>query len=60
MIELERRIREKNATIGVIGLGYVGLPLACLFARKGFTVLGADIKKKRRCRKDKPWEKSNK
>ncbi|MFQ5800923.1 MAG: nucleotide sugar dehydrogenase [Candidatus Hydrothermarchaeales archaeon] len=45
MTGLERRIREKKAVIGVIGLGYVGLPLACLFAREGFTVLGADIKR---------------
>jgi UDP-N-acetyl-D-mannosaminuronic acid dehydrogenase len=44
MVGLERRIQEKSAVIGVIGLGYVGLPLACLFAQKGYTVLGADIK----------------
>jgi UDP-N-acetyl-D-mannosaminuronic acid dehydrogenase len=45
MNALERRIEDKTAKIGVIGLGYVGLPLACLFAKKGFTVIGADIKK---------------
>ena len=33
----------RQATIGIIGLGYVGLPLACAFARKAFTVLGFDI-----------------
>jgi UDP-N-acetyl-D-mannosaminuronate dehydrogenase len=44
MVGLERRIQEKTAVIGVIGLGYVGLPLACLFAKKGYTVFGADIK----------------
>jgi UDP-N-acetyl-D-mannosaminuronic acid dehydrogenase len=44
MVGLENRIQEKTAVIGVIGLGYVGLPLASLFAQKGYTVLGADIK----------------
>lgn len=33
-------IRTKKAKIGVIGLGYVGLPLAILFAKKGFSVTG--------------------
>ncbi len=41
---LEKRIKEKKAVIGIIGLGYVGLPLACLFANKGYDVIGADIK----------------
>ena len=36
------RIKAKEARIGVIGLGYVGLPLALAFARQGFTVLGFD------------------
>src|SRR6266404_1703458 len=35
--------RAHTATIGVIGLGYVGLPLACTAAGKGFQVLGFDI-----------------
>ncbi len=34
---------KKNYTIGVIGLGYVGLPLAILFAKKKFRVIGFDI-----------------
>lgn len=34
---------KKNYTIGVIGLGYVGLPLAILFAKKKFKVIGFDI-----------------
>lgn len=40
-------IRSKKASIGVIGLGYVGLPLAELFAKKGFQVTGfvRDMKK---------------
>ena len=37
------RIRAREARVGVIGLGYVGLPLACEFARAGFTVQGIDI-----------------
>lgn len=44
MKKLRKLIKEKTAVIGVIGLGYVGLPLACLFARKGYTVTGADVK----------------
>jgi UDP-N-acetyl-D-mannosaminuronic acid dehydrogenase len=38
------KIKRKKAKVGVIGLGYVGLPLACLLAKKGFTVRGVDIK----------------
>src|SRR5882672_10577027 len=37
------RIRAKQARIGVIGLGYVGLPLAVEFARAGFDVTGFDV-----------------
>jgi UDP-N-acetyl-D-glucosamine dehydrogenase len=33
----------KTAKIGVLGLGYVGLPLACLFAERGFFVTGYDV-----------------
>ena len=40
---LEARILEKTARIGVIGLGYVGLPLAIEFARKGFQTVGIDL-----------------
>lgn len=36
-------IRKREAVIGVIGLGYVGLPLVMEFARAGFKVLGFDI-----------------
>ena len=39
---LYARIEAKRARIGVIGLGYVGLPLALAFAEHGFTVLGFD------------------
>ena len=37
------RIRKKEARIGVIGLGYVGLPLAVEFARAGFDTTGFDV-----------------
>lgn len=36
-------IRSKQAKVGIIGLGYVGLPLAIEFASKGFAVLGFDL-----------------
>jgi UDP-N-acetyl-D-glucosamine dehydrogenase len=41
--QLLDRIRTKKARIGVIGLGYVGLPLAVEFARQGFDVSGFDV-----------------
>src|SRR5438270_1224226 len=37
------KFRSKTARIGVIGLGYVGLPLALLFSEEGFAVTGFDI-----------------
>src|SRR5579863_8884518 len=37
------RFRDRTATIGVIGLGYVGLPLLRTIAQRGFAVLGFDI-----------------
>jgi UDP-N-acetyl-D-glucosamine dehydrogenase len=37
------RIADRSATVGVIGLGYVGLPLAVEFARAGFKVVGFDV-----------------
>jgi UDP-N-acetyl-D-glucosamine dehydrogenase len=40
---LMRAIESRTATIGVIGLGYVGIPLALTTARAGFRVLGSDI-----------------
>jgi UDP-N-acetyl-D-glucosamine dehydrogenase len=41
--ELGARIDAREARIGVIGLGYVGLPLAVEFARAGFHVIGFDL-----------------
>ncbi len=40
---LSSRIRDKQATIGIIGMGYVGLPLANAFISAGFEVLGYDV-----------------
>jgi UDP-N-acetyl-D-glucosamine dehydrogenase len=41
--ELIRKIESRDATVGVIGLGYVGLPLVLLFWESGFRVIGFDI-----------------
>jgi UDP-N-acetyl-D-glucosamine dehydrogenase len=37
------KVRDRKARVGIIGLGYVGLPLAHVFTRAGFPVLGFDI-----------------
>jgi len=44
---LKKKIKNKKAVIGIIGLGYVGLPLANLFTKKNFKVVGVDIDEKR-------------
>ena len=41
--ELRRRIDAAEALVGVVGLGYVGLPLSLAFAERGFRVLGFDV-----------------
>ncbi|MGH9480918.1 MAG: nucleotide sugar dehydrogenase [Terriglobales bacterium] len=41
--ELLRKIRAREARVGIIGLGYVGLPLAVEFARAGFQVTGFEV-----------------
>jgi UDP-N-acetyl-D-glucosamine dehydrogenase len=41
--DLVDRIKTKQAQVGIIGLGYVGLPLAVEFAREGFHVTGFDV-----------------
>jgi UDP-N-acetyl-D-glucosamine dehydrogenase len=45
--ELERKLKNKTAVIGIVGLGYVGLPLAVAFADAGLNVLGFDNQQKR-------------
>jgi UDP-N-acetyl-D-glucosamine dehydrogenase len=42
-VSLLDRLRARQAHVGVIGLGYVGLPLAVEFARAGFDVTGFDV-----------------
>ena len=42
-MSLKARIENKEAQIGVIGIGYVGLPLAIEFAKAGFPIIGIDI-----------------
>lgn len=44
---LYEKIQEKKAVVGVMGLGYVGLPLAVEKARAGYKVIGFDIQQKR-------------
>ncbi len=46
-MDLRKKILEKKVKIGVMGLGYVGLPLAVDFAKKGFKVYGMDVDKDR-------------
>lgn len=41
--QLEEKIRSRTARVGIVGLGYVGLPLGVEFARAGFTVTGIDV-----------------
>ncbi|MDF1561785.1 MAG: nucleotide sugar dehydrogenase [Deltaproteobacteria bacterium] len=45
--ELSSRIASGKAVVGVVGLGYVGLPLSLTFARKGVKVVGFDIDPKK-------------
>lgn len=43
MNRLVERIREKRVRVGVVGLGYVGLPLVIAFVKEGFSVTGFDV-----------------
>ena len=45
-MKLIKKIRSKNLTIGIIGLGYVGLPLLKGFESKNFKIIGFDTDKK--------------
>jgi UDP-N-acetyl-D-glucosamine dehydrogenase len=42
-VELKEKIRSRQAKVGIIGLGYVGLPLAVEFSLRGFDVTGFDV-----------------
>jgi len=48
MKDLMKKMKSRKALIGVIGLGYVGLPLAVSFAKEGFKVLGIEQDPSRR------------
>ncbi len=49
-MDLKKKIQSKKAEIGIVGLGYVGLPLAMEFVRAGFMVHGIDLNQERvRC-----------
>jgi UDP-N-acetyl-D-glucosamine dehydrogenase len=43
LAELKQRIESREARIGIVGMGYVGLPLALLFSNERFRVTGFDI-----------------
>ena len=47
MRDWARKIEEKRVTVGILGLGYVGLPLAGEFASAGLKVLGFDVDEKK-------------
>ena len=47
MVKLKEKIMDKSAKIGIVGLGYIGLPLAVAFGEAGFKVLGVDKQQKR-------------
>jgi UDP-N-acetyl-D-mannosaminuronic acid dehydrogenase len=47
MQTLNEKIQNKTAKVAVIGMGYVGLPVACMLADAGFKVIGVDLKKDR-------------
>ena len=44
---LLKKLSSRTAKIGIIGLGYVGLPLGLTFTRKGFSVIGFDVDEKK-------------
>ena len=47
LVELHHKLESKQARLAVIGLGYVGFPVACEFARVGFDVLGIELQQER-------------
>lgn len=46
-LQLKNLIEEKQATIAIVGLGYVGMPLALEFSQKGFMTIGIDVVQKK-------------
>ena len=44
---LRQALEQRSARVGIVGLGYVGLPLAVAFGKAGFSVLGVDVDRDR-------------
>jgi UDP-N-acetyl-D-glucosamine dehydrogenase len=44
---LQEKIKSRSARVGIVGLGYVGLPLAIEFAKAGFSVTGIDVQEEK-------------
>ena len=45
--KLNNLIDTKKCSVGIIGLGYVGLPLSILFVKNNFKIIGFDVDKKK-------------
>ncbi len=45
LLSLKERLKQKKSIIGILGLGFVGLPLSLRFAEEGYKVIGFDIDK---------------
>ena len=45
--EILKKIADKTAVVGIVGLGYVGLPLATEFAKSGYKTIGFDVQDKK-------------
>src|SRR5688572_17352685 len=45
--EFLRKVETQEATIGIVGIGYVGLPVALTFAEAGFHVVGIDLREEK-------------
>ncbi len=45
--ELKKKVEARQARIGIVGMGYVGLPLALLFSGEGFAVTGFDVEERK-------------
>ena len=47
LLSFLKKITKKDIKIGIIGLGYTGLPLAIQIRKKGFVIFGFDVDKKK-------------
>jgi UDP-N-acetyl-D-glucosamine dehydrogenase len=45
--QFDERVSSRTARVGIVGLGYAGLPLAMAFAEAGFDVVGIDLNRER-------------